>query len=304
MKSKYIAHGRTARIPQSAFWWQGLWLIAPRGKEKYIAVLQAYLDESGIHDDAKYCVLAGFAGSTEQWKRFEELYSAVGKDAVTPGFHAQRFFARAPARVSPYAGWTEKRAENLIDGLLKAIFGSHIHPYGAIVDIEAFRSYSLEERAYLTGKSRDEKNSLLTGAPEKPYYLVFQSSIIEALRKFKRVNWKVHFAFDQQNLFAPYAVILYQRMKASPEMKDWARRMGDLSFKARSDATPLQAADLFCHCWYQIMLHGSSKVDRRVKTCLDVMREYKDYELHFFSKASMDKMLSRAPETSGRTINL
>jgi len=37
---------------------------------------------------------------------------------------------------------------------------------------------------------------------------------------------------------------------------------------------------------------------------LDVMREYKDYELHFFSKASMDKMLSRAPETSGRTINL
>jgi hypothetical protein len=48
-------------------------------KERCIPVLTAYCDESGIHDD-DWCVVAGFIGTDEQWKRLAvEWKAALGK---------------------------------------------------------------------------------------------------------------------------------------------------------------------------------------------------------------------------------
>jgi hypothetical protein len=43
-----------------------VWAIHPRGKDKWVAVLEAYFDESGIHDGSKYCIVAGYVGSARQ----------------------------------------------------------------------------------------------------------------------------------------------------------------------------------------------------------------------------------------------
>lgn len=268
-------------------------------------MLQAFLDESGIHDQASLCVLAGFIGSAKQWKRFEESYATTGPDAITPGFHAKRLFAATPSRVSPYKDWSDQRAQSLVVGLLNAIAKTDIHPFGAMLDVTAFREYSLEERRLLTGGHREGKTVHLTGSPDKPYYVLFQSAIVEGLRRMKRPDWKLHFAFDQQNVLAPFALSLYEYMRNDPKMEDWSPRMGDISFKARLEAPALQAADLLSYCWYQVILHGRNGVDKIVATVLDVPAAHKkDYELHFFSKQTMDRLLGRAPLRSGVTFHV
>jgi hypothetical protein len=41
---------------------------------KIFAMIDAYLDESGIHDGAAVCVIAGFYGGRGHWRRFESLW--------------------------------------------------------------------------------------------------------------------------------------------------------------------------------------------------------------------------------------
>ena len=60
--------------------------------------LDALFDESGIHDGAKLCVIAGFIGTAKQWARFEELW----RPSATPPFHAKEFFKSNPLFGCPY----------------------------------------------------------------------------------------------------------------------------------------------------------------------------------------------------------
>jgi hypothetical protein len=37
-------------------------------------VIEAYLDETGIHDGAAFCVIAGYFGGPGQWKKFDNVW--------------------------------------------------------------------------------------------------------------------------------------------------------------------------------------------------------------------------------------
>src|SRR5216684_4210184 len=86
------------------------------------AVLRAYLDERGIHNDPRFCVLAGFMGTLRQWEKFSHTYlHAVGVDATDPGFHASQYFARDKQgqRTGFYRGWETARCDRLLTGLTR-----------------------------------------------------------------------------------------------------------------------------------------------------------------------------------------
>jgi hypothetical protein len=58
-------------------------------------MLEAYMDESGIHDGAHVCVIAGYYGGESQWRRFEPRWQKIIEDADTPAlkeFHARDFW--------------------------------------------------------------------------------------------------------------------------------------------------------------------------------------------------------------------
>lgn len=71
---------RRARLPRSAQSQPStidelVRLVHPRdGHKKVLAMIDAYLDESGIHDGSKVCVIAGYFGGPGQMKRFEKAW--------------------------------------------------------------------------------------------------------------------------------------------------------------------------------------------------------------------------------------
>jgi hypothetical protein len=85
------------------------------GGSKLIAVLElyAFADESGIHDGAKMCVLAGFLSSPRQWTLFETAWNqALGPDVAPVGFHAKEFFGGGGL----YRGWSQQRSKKFLRG--------------------------------------------------------------------------------------------------------------------------------------------------------------------------------------------
>jgi len=266
------------------------------------AGFQAYFDESGIHQRARLCIVAGYVGSVRQWKQFEALWAPY---ANSPEFHAKRFFSRDQVgrRVPPYADWDDAKAAAYLEQLLNAIRTVNVSPVGAIVNVQAFLGYSEEERRYLTGGYQPRLGKWThTGAPTKPYYAAFIKAVMSAIEQVKRRDWRVDFVFDQQDTIAPLALQLYARIK-----KDWAvydpkmaNKMGNIMFRARKGAIALQATDLLAYCWYQEVLRGraaSADVHR-------VLKMQRKNTLVLFTKESMDKLLGLRPATPGKTYTI
>src|SRR6185437_8468888 len=68
--------------------------VHPRDGEKLFSMVEAYMDESGIHDGAHVCVIAGYYGGKNQWRSFEQRWRKILKDTNTPAlkeFHAIEF---------------------------------------------------------------------------------------------------------------------------------------------------------------------------------------------------------------------
>jgi hypothetical protein len=92
-------------------------LVHPRGGRKWrnrFVMMEAYFDESGIHDGAKVCIVAGYYGSHSAWKRFESQWNKILADypeVAVKGFHAKVFFGRDESgnRVKEYKGVLAQR---------------------------------------------------------------------------------------------------------------------------------------------------------------------------------------------------
>lgn len=263
-------------------------LTYPRGSwEKSIVMLQAFIDESGIHDGARFCVVVGYMGSARHWKRFEELWKP---NSDIQDFHAKRFFQRDPQgnRVSPYKEWDDAKAQAYYDDLLNAIASVNIYPIGGIVDVAEFWKYTEAERAHLTGSDRRNGKRTLSGAPTKPYYLAFQQAIASSLDRLTRKDLQIHFTFDQQEEFAPLALEMFQYFK-QPEYP-YAPNMGDAIYTSRQEAIGLQAADLLCYCWSKRITERSQNDD-----ILRFAGEQKVRKMTLFDKGMMDKLLGKIP---------
>src|ERR1700683_5218102 len=83
-------------------------LVHPRdGHPKILAMIEGYIDETGIHDGATVCVIAGYFGGRGQWKRFEHDWRLALKDSEVPlaDFHALNFMKRRKF----FFGWDDVR---------------------------------------------------------------------------------------------------------------------------------------------------------------------------------------------------
>lgn len=273
-------------------------LTYPRGSwEKHFVMLQAFFDESGIHNQAQFCVVAGYVGSARHWKRFEELWGPYAKKEA---FHAKRFFQRDPQdnRVSPYNEWNDAKAEAYYKQLLDAIASVNIYPVGGIVDVAEFWKYTEVERAHLTGSDRRNGRKTISGAPTKPYYLAFQEALASSLHRLTRNDLKIHFTFDQQNEFAPLALEMFNYFK-QPEYQ-YAPNMGDIIYSPRTEAIGLQAADLLCYCWFKRITEQSKNNE-----ILKFAGMQKVRSMTLINKVMMDKLLGKIPvNTPSRSLIL
>jgi Protein of unknown function (DUF3800) len=228
-----------------------LWMLHPRGQEKVAAVLDAYCDESGIQDGAAVCVVAGWVGTSRNWELFEQrwLKASQGVD-----FHGKQFFVRDGngARVGPYKEFTDAQADSYLRGVITAIEGSDIKAIGGVVDVAAFKALSVDERKWLTGASWSPRKRRLTtsGAPNKPYYLGFTECLEGAALSVKKPGLQVNFVFDQQNQFAPWALMFFQNAQRD-STTHLSRRLGSVIFQSKAGLGALQAADMLAYALHK-----------------------------------------------------
>jgi uncharacterized protein DUF3800 len=127
-------------------------------------VIQSYLDESGVHDNAPVCVIAGYFGEKCDWKHFKRQWLSVFAGAGIPlgEFHAKE--------------WIKNRKyRTLLDNLARTISSNHkIYPVSIGVVVKDFNAYSLEDRKFLTGARVTDGKLVTSGAPSKPYFMPFQ----------------------------------------------------------------------------------------------------------------------------------
>jgi hypothetical protein len=230
-------------VCKSQFWCDEVRrIVHPEASEDTIfAMIKVYLDESGIHDDAAICTVAGYAASWKKWKRFIKAWQRVLKQfgLLEVGFHAQQFFARAGKE---YRGWTPADTTDCFDRLIATINVIKACPVGSCLIVDVFRRLNVDERRYLTGARYDMSRSkwLTSGAPETPYHLPIQQVVVDAAH-LASPSKKAHFVHDQQKQYGPLVLERFSELRNILAIKEC---LGDIVFSPRLEAVPLQAADL------------------------------------------------------------
>jgi hypothetical protein len=245
-------------------------------------MLEGYFDESGIHEGAPFCVVAGYYGDRAQWEKFEGAWKTALAQENVAEFHAKVFFGPAPPK-SRYYGWDYSRRESFLSGLLDVIVESEINPIGASLVIEDWNRLSLDERRFMTGARYSMKLNkfLSSGAPGKPYFVPFQDCIGRVATRCSSGE-KAHFFFALNHQFRGYAADVYALIKSHP--LEFEAHLGTIAFPTPLDAVHLQAADLLCYllkCYLPLRMKDEhAGIPSTLKRAITHLRSIKDLPIY------------------------
>jgi hypothetical protein len=217
-------------------------------------LLAAYLDESGIHDGAELCVIAGYFGGTGQWKRFEIAWRKLLRDAAVPmdEFHAKDLLNRVG--FFRRSRWNDNQHGEFLNDIADVLSRFKIYPISHGVVVEDFRRFTHAQRRLFTGAVIDNGKLKTSGSPDKPYFMPFQHCI-KRIATYAPVGTKVDFYFGLNKPFAEFTTALWKTLKSDWLSHPYRDRMGDASFPLASETPQLQAADFLVHSVYKDMLN-------------------------------------------------
>lgn len=161
-------------------------------------MIDAYLDESGVHQGAEVCMIAGYFGGRGQWRKFGNAWEQVLGDFDVPlnEFHAQNLVKRT----NFFHGWTDTESNELQFALAQTIAEFKIHPVAQGVLVKDFFKFSLMARRFMTGATLTREGQLEeTGSPERPYFDPFQP-VLKRVLNYAPVGGKAHFRMARLEL--------------------------------------------------------------------------------------------------------
>jgi hypothetical protein len=279
--------------------------VHPRAGEKIFCMLEAYMDESGIHDGAHACVIAGYWGHEKRWRHFENEWKKILHDADEPTlteFHSVDFWKPNGARKGVFKNWSDDKADAFIAALLDCIGSHQIYPATSTLVVSAWNKLSKNEKMFLTGGRFDGKRNvwITPSAPNQTYYLPFQFVVVAAALACKE-SFKVHCVFDLHKQFKNHASTLFALLKKDPTLS-CRERLGEFSMADSKDAPGLQAADLLA---YQSYLHAKERAFKNTPTKMSAlpwifrraMKNCRDERNHlFFDDIGLKNSFRNIPE--------
>jgi hypothetical protein len=219
-------------------------------------MIEAYMDECGIHEGAHVCAIAGYWGTERKWKnKFKNQWKEIIKDANEPSmteFHAVEFWNLEGKRRGVFATWSDTKADKFIDDLANCIVESKVHPTSAMLVVDDWNKLNRDERTFLTGGLLDRETGKWTrqGAPNQKYFWPFLNAIVAPAAN-TAPGLHVHYTFDLNKQFKNYALDLFSLVKTSKTVI-CRHRLGALDFEIGEKAPGLQAADLFAYETYKL----------------------------------------------------
>lgn len=260
-------------VPLGMYWRHPADLVHPRdGHRKILLMIDAYLDESGIHEGAAVCVISGYFGGRGQWRKLEILWRQILKKA---GYALEDFHANK---------WVKNEAKygSVLDDLARATTQYKIYPVSVGVVVADFFSFSEEDRRFLTGATLMPSGKLKgTGSPNQAYFLPF-THVIKTVSSYAPVGGKAHFFFGVDKQLYGYANELFKKLWNDP-LAPFRERIGTVAAPLAKETPPLQAADLLAHLTYvdlQDRLANNTwdqQLPQRLVTCLGRARMREDF---------------------------
>ncbi len=267
----------------------------------------AYLDESGIHDGASVCVIAGYFGARMRWNAFETDWKRLLYRYKVPmdKFHAKSLFPKPTGFF--LHDWKGNHAE-FLDAVASTIARhKHVYPMAGGIYVDDFNSFPHDVRRYFTGAHISEYGKITTsGCPSRPYFVPFQMGITR-ICDYAIKGSKVHFFFGLNSVFARYAKTLFKEIEQSefrlPEFRlDWKERLGNASFPLAKETPQLQAADFLANLTYHHVLNCGDAIESTppspiLAKCIKNARNRND-DFFFLNKACLQVALQEAREFS------
>ena len=220
-------------------------------------MIAAYLDESGIHDSAEVCVIAGYFGGRGQWRKFEVAWRKVLLRFAVPlnKFHAKDLMNRCGF----FHDWNARKREQFSRDLADSIAAFKIHPVGQASILDDFDSFTTQQKRWFTGAVLRDGKLVTSGCPGKPYFMPFQYCV-KQVAGYAPVGGRAHFFFGLDRPFAEYATILMRDLKENARVyHSWFHQIGDVAFPFAKDTPQLQAADFLVHMIYKDMLRRKAE---------------------------------------------
>jgi hypothetical protein len=245
-------------------------------------MIDAYLDESGIHDGAAVCVVAGYYAGRGQWRKFEADWRKLLQRFGVPmeKFHAKDLLKRA-GFFHDSEQWTDDKHKRFLVAAGETVTRWKVQPISSSVVVGDFNSFSEIHRRFLTGATLKDGRLVSTGSPNKPYFVPF-IHCVRRVASYAPAGGKAHFFFGLNRTFKHYAVALYAEIKGNP-INPHVERLGDPSFPLASETPQLQAADLLAYLTYKFAQERAAANDWSVSpqglllTCLSRTVENKDH---------------------------
>lgn len=283
-------------------------MVHPRdGHPKIFAMIDAYLDESGIHDGAVYCVIAGYFGGPGQWKRFEKAWKQLLKDFKVPmeKFHARDFYPEPRPGTWFCDKWQRRDDYKLFHDAIAATISQHkkIHPVSTGIRVPDFNSFSKYDRRFLTGASLNIKGELISlGSPKKPYFVPF-TDVVRQICEYAPVGGKAHFFFGIDSSFYHDATTLFKQIandQCQTESQAWKDRLGNCSILKAANTAQLQVADFLVYLTYRHMRDAGDSLGTTPPTALlekCIANKRCDQDFNFNTKATIEAALQLRDES-------
>lgn len=213
-------------------------------------MLDAYLDESGIHDNAPICVIAGYYAGQGQWRRFKIDWSEVldGHKVPLDKFHAKDLVKRSGF----FASLSRSDHARLLEEVGDCICRHKLYPVGQAIVVEDFNLFTDQQKRFFTGAVLDDGKLKTFGCPGKPYFMPFQNCVKQIAKA--AATTKVNFYFGLDRPFGGYATMLLGELKESTHVyHEWGKHIGLASFPFAAETPQLQAADFLSYLLYRDM---------------------------------------------------
>lgn len=209
---------------------------------KVFAMLQAYMDDSGSHEGAHNCVVAGYWGGVKEWRFFEWQWGEVLRSEGIEEFKANEFWPRPKGvRLGPYKSWTDERHKRFIDRLLTIIESRNITPFASgFVGAEWDKLPVFLQRMF--SGAREDTQQI------KPLIMPLLLCVTTAV-KYCKPGKTMHFVMDSDPRIAGRAAQTFAELKRYAIAEDGPiyTSLGGLTFEDSRSAVPLQAADLLAY---------------------------------------------------------
>lgn len=207
-----------------------------RSSGRFMALLSAYLDDSGTHRGSKMVVLAGMLADQSAWERLTDGWQSVLAEYELPFFHMSKWSNRA----RPFDTWTDDQRRDCLNRLLILIQSCVAKSVGVGIPNALFESCTTEsDRSYWGGPYGLAAYLLLTDMADSVQALSVERSSVRCI-------------LESGTLGSTQILAIYQKLRAS-NGNGWRWIVDSLSFEDKRQFLPLQAADVLAYELYRYL---------------------------------------------------